>query len=39
MSNADDWRIDHTGIGMSDIQRSAKFYEAALGTLGLRGGG
>lgn len=32
----DDWRIDHTGIGVSDIQRSAEFYDAALGALGLR---
>jgi catechol 2,3-dioxygenase-like lactoylglutathione lyase family enzyme len=36
MSNADDWRIDHTGVGVSDIQRSAEFYDAALGALGLR---
>ncbi|HEY1708205.1 MAG TPA: VOC family protein [Rhizomicrobium sp.] len=35
MSKADDWRIDHTGIGVSDIQRSARFYDAALGALGL----
>ena len=36
MSNADDWRIDHTGIGVSDIRRSAEFYDAVLGALGLR---
>jgi catechol 2,3-dioxygenase-like lactoylglutathione lyase family enzyme len=36
MSNTDAWRIDHTGIGVSDIQRSARFYDAALGALGLR---
>lgn len=36
MSNADDWRIDHAGIGVSDIQRSAKFYDATLAALGLR---
>ena len=36
MSDAEDWRIDHTGIGVSDIQRSAAFYDAALGALGLR---
>ena len=28
--------IDHTGIGVSDVGRSAIFYDAALGTLGLR---
>jgi catechol 2,3-dioxygenase-like lactoylglutathione lyase family enzyme len=36
MSNAEDWRIDHTGIGVSDLQRSVQFYDAALGALGLR---
>ena len=36
MPNADDWRIDHTGIGVSNIDRSVKFYDAALGALGLR---
>jgi len=36
MSSADDWRIDHTGIGVSDIRRSARFYDAALGAIGLR---
>ena len=36
MPDADDWRIDHTGIGVSDIGRSAKFYDAALSALGLR---
>jgi catechol 2,3-dioxygenase-like lactoylglutathione lyase family enzyme len=36
MPDADDWRIDHTGIGVSSIGRSAKFYDAALGALGLR---
>jgi catechol 2,3-dioxygenase-like lactoylglutathione lyase family enzyme len=36
MSNADDWRIDHTGIGVSDIRRSAEFYDSALSSLGLR---
>jgi catechol 2,3-dioxygenase-like lactoylglutathione lyase family enzyme len=35
MSIGDDWRIDHTGIGVSDIHRSARFYDAALGALGL----
>lgn len=28
--------IDHTGIGVSDVARSAAFYDAALGALGLR---
>ncbi|TZG27408.1 VOC family protein [Sphingomonas montanisoli] len=30
------WRIDHSGIGVADIARSARFYDAALGALGLR---
>ena len=33
---APDSRIDHTGIGVSDIKVSAKFYDAALGALGLQ---
>jgi catechol 2,3-dioxygenase-like lactoylglutathione lyase family enzyme len=28
--------IDHTGIGVADVRRSADFYDAALGALGLR---
>ncbi len=28
--------IDHTGIGVADMTRSASFYDAALGALGLR---
>src|ERR1700737_182049 len=28
--------IDHTGIGVADVARSAAFYDAALGALGLR---
>jgi catechol 2,3-dioxygenase-like lactoylglutathione lyase family enzyme len=28
--------IDHTGIGVADVGRSAKFYDAALGALGMR---
>ena len=36
MSNAENWRIDHTGIGVSDIERSAAFYDAVLAALGLR---
>jgi catechol 2,3-dioxygenase-like lactoylglutathione lyase family enzyme len=28
--------IDHTGIGVAGVGRSADFYDAALGALGLR---
>jgi catechol 2,3-dioxygenase-like lactoylglutathione lyase family enzyme len=28
--------IDHTGIGVAQVGRSAAFYDAALGALGLR---
>jgi catechol 2,3-dioxygenase-like lactoylglutathione lyase family enzyme len=28
--------IDHTGIGVADMARSAAFYDAALGALGMR---
>ncbi|MBB1596129.1 VOC family protein [Achromobacter sp. UMC46] len=28
--------IDHTGIGVADVARSAKFYDSVLGALGLR---
>ena len=28
--------IDHTGIGVTDVGRSATFYDAALGALGMR---
>jgi catechol 2,3-dioxygenase-like lactoylglutathione lyase family enzyme len=28
--------IDHTGIGVADVGRSADFYDAALGALGVR---
>ena len=28
--------IDHTGIGVADVHRSATFYDAALGALGMR---
>lgn len=28
--------IDHTGIGVADVTRSAAFYDAALGALGYR---
>lgn len=36
MSETDDWRIDHGGIGVADIARSARFYDAALSALGMR---
>jgi catechol 2,3-dioxygenase-like lactoylglutathione lyase family enzyme len=28
--------IDHTGIGVADVRRSAVFYDLALGALGMR---
>ena len=28
--------IDHAGIGVADVGRSANFYDAALGALGMR---
>jgi catechol 2,3-dioxygenase-like lactoylglutathione lyase family enzyme len=28
--------IDHTGIGVADVARSAAFYDATLATLGMR---
>jgi catechol 2,3-dioxygenase-like lactoylglutathione lyase family enzyme len=28
--------IDHTGIGVADVARSAVFYDTALGALGMR---
>jgi catechol 2,3-dioxygenase-like lactoylglutathione lyase family enzyme len=28
--------IDHTGIGVADVARSAAFYDAVLGALGLQ---
>ncbi|MEX3937677.1 VOC family protein [Paraburkholderia phymatum] len=28
--------IDHTGIGVADVHRSATFYDAALSALGMR---
>jgi catechol 2,3-dioxygenase-like lactoylglutathione lyase family enzyme len=28
--------IDHTGIGVSNVARSATFYDAVLGSLGMR---
>jgi catechol 2,3-dioxygenase-like lactoylglutathione lyase family enzyme len=35
MSDAN-WRIDHTGVGVADINASVRFYDAVLETLGLR---
>jgi catechol 2,3-dioxygenase-like lactoylglutathione lyase family enzyme len=28
--------IDHTGVGVADVARSAAFYDAVLGALGMR---
>ncbi len=28
--------IDHTGIGVADVARSARFYDAALAALGMK---
>lgn len=36
MANNRNWLIDHTGIGVSEIHRSARFYEAALRPLGMK---
>lgn len=36
MANNRNWLIDHTGIGVSDIHRSARFYEAALRPLSMK---
>lgn len=36
MPDAHNWLIDHTGIGVSDIFRSARFYAATLGPLGMK---
>lgn len=36
MSQTLNWRIDHTGIGVADMSAAARFYDAALGALGLR---
>ena len=34
MADASNWLLDHTGIGVTDIVRSARFHEAALRPLG-----
>ncbi|WP_066811554.1 VOC family protein [Sphingomonas asaccharolytica] len=36
MTNLDDWRIDHSGIGVADVAASARFYDAVLGALSLQ---
>ena len=36
MADKRNWLIDHTGVGVSDIHRSARFYEAALRPLGMK---
>ncbi|HXW20072.1 MAG TPA: VOC family protein [Roseiarcus sp.] len=36
MADDRNWLIDHTGIGVSNILLSAKFYEAALRPLGVK---
>lgn len=36
MPDVRNWLIDHTGIGVSDITASSRFYEAALAPLGAR---
>ena len=35
MADDRNWLIDHTGVGVSDIHRSSRFYEAALHPLGI----
>lgn len=35
MTQNPNWRIDHTGIGVSDIHASARFYDAVLAQVGL----
>jgi hypothetical protein len=35
MADDRNWLVDHTGSGVSDIHRSARFYEAALRPLGV----
>jgi catechol 2,3-dioxygenase-like lactoylglutathione lyase family enzyme len=36
MADDRNWLIDHTGVGVSDIHRSSRFYEAALHPLGIK---
>ena len=30
------WGIDHTGIGVSDMAKSRRFYDAVLGALEMK---
>ena len=36
MTDERNWLIDHTGVGVSDIRRSARFYEGALRPLRIK---
>ncbi|MGY4395539.1 catechol 2,3-dioxygenase-like lactoylglutathione lyase family enzyme [Sphingomonas sp. UYAg733] len=36
MTSNQNWLVDHTGIGVSDIHSSAAFYQAALRPLGAK---
>jgi catechol 2,3-dioxygenase-like lactoylglutathione lyase family enzyme len=36
MADHRNWLIDHTGVGVADIHKSARFYEAALRPLGIQ---
>lgn len=36
MTQTSNWRLDHNGIGVADIKKSARFYDAALEALDLR---
>ena len=36
MATDDHWRIDHAGMGVSNITKAANFHDAALGALGLK---
>ncbi len=36
MAHNRNWLIDHTGIGVSEIHRSARFYDSALRPLGMK---
>lgn len=36
MADHRNWLIDHIGIGVADIHKSAKFYETALAPLGVK---
>ena len=36
MADHRNWLIDHAGVGVADIHKSARFYEAALRPLGIQ---